>query len=81
MNNQTKLEFIINEDLCTGCRICQLICSFNIIGKFSPEKAYIKIENAYTLFPKIKFLDKCTKCALCVQHCLYGALKMGGDNI
>ncbi|MFX0056819.1 MAG: 4Fe-4S binding protein [Candidatus Hodarchaeota archaeon] len=74
-----KLKIITDENLCTGCRNCQLICSFNISGKFSIEKAYIKIENAYALLPHIKFLDECTKCGLCVQYCLYGALKEEGD--
>jgi len=81
MDMQNELDITINEDLCTGCRLCQLICSFNINGTFSPEKAYIKIENVYTLLPKITFLDECNKCGLCVAHCLYGALKKGGDNI
>jgi formate hydrogenlyase subunit 6/NADH:ubiquinone oxidoreductase subunit I len=80
MNKQNKLEIIVNENLCTGCRMCQLICSFNTYIIFSIEKAFIKIDNAYTLVPKIIFLDGCTKCGLCVQNCLYGALKKRGDN-
>ncbi|MFW9937312.1 MAG: 4Fe-4S dicluster domain-containing protein [Promethearchaeota archaeon] len=80
MNKQNKLEILVNENLCTGCRICQLICSFNTYGIFSVEKAFIKIENAYKLVPKISFLDGCTKCGLCVQDCLYGALKKVGDK-
>jgi Fe-S-cluster-containing dehydrogenase component len=79
MKQESKLEIFIDESKCTGCRMCQLICSFKNHGEFSQEKSYIKIENAYILHPKITISDGCINCEFCIQHCLYGALKKRGD--
>ena len=60
---------------CTGCRRCQLICSFLHTGNFNPEKAYLTIvENDYGV-TDITFTNDCVKCNICVQYCAYGALK------
>ena len=69
-------EIIIHEDKCTGCRICQLICSSIYEKKFAPVKAFIHIHDLYQLSPNIYFSEKCTKCGQCVSHCLYGALEI-----
>jgi NAD-dependent dihydropyrimidine dehydrogenase PreA subunit len=69
-------EIIVNEDKCTGCRICQLICSSIYEKKFAPGRAFIQIQDLYQLSTKIYFLEKCTKCGQCVSHCLYGALEI-----
>jgi len=69
-------EIIVNENNCTGCLICQLWCSFFHKQKFSPSEAYIQITNQYGLNPKISYLDGCTKCGQCAQHCLYDALRI-----
>lgn len=74
MAETNLVEIIINEEKCTGCRICQLVCSLLYQKKFSPNDAYIQILNIYELTPKISFLEGCTKCGQCAKHCLYGAL-------
>jgi ferredoxin len=66
-------EIIVNENKCSGCLICELICSYTFRKEFSPTKAYIQI-NTHELTPKISFLEGCTQCGQCVKHCLYGAL-------
>jgi NAD-dependent dihydropyrimidine dehydrogenase PreA subunit len=68
------IEITINEEMCTGCRICQLVCSSIYQKKFSPNDAYIQIFDPYELIPKISFLEGCNKCGQCARHCLYGAL-------
>jgi len=70
------LEIIIHEENCTGCRVCQLICSSLYEKKFAPERAFIQIQDLYQLSPDIHFSKKCTKCGQCVSHCLYGALEI-----
>lgn len=69
-------EIISHEDKCTGCRICQLICSSIYEKKFAPEAAFIQIQDLYQLSPIISFSENCTKCGQCVSHCLYGALEI-----
>ncbi|MHA1265363.1 MAG: 4Fe-4S dicluster domain-containing protein [Candidatus Helarchaeota archaeon] len=65
----------ITEDNCAGCLICQLICSFIYHKIFSTELAQIQI-NSSEYPPRISFLEGCTQCFQCVDHCLYGALKL-----
>lgn len=40
-----------NFDLCTGCGICQLVCSQRLLGGYNPHRALLKIthsqENLY----------------------------------
>ena len=76
MAKTNLIEIIIHEDKCTGCRICQLICSFIYQKKFAPAMAFIQIEDAYELAPKIFYLEGCTQCGQCARHCLYGALEL-----
>jgi NAD-dependent dihydropyrimidine dehydrogenase PreA subunit len=76
LSNKELLEILVHEDNCTGCRICQLICSSIYEKKFAPETAFIQIRDFYQLSPTIHFSEKCTKCGQCVSHCLYGALEI-----
>ena len=66
---------VVNPDLCTACRICELVCSFKHHGEFNPAKSRIKI----TFFPKDFFYypSVCSQCeeAPCVNVCPANALK------
>ncbi|MFX1309428.1 MAG: hypothetical protein ACFE8C_06995 [Promethearchaeota archaeon] len=81
MTQKSNIEIKIDEKNCTGCIICKLWCSYTHYKIFDPSKANLEIEDGYGLTPKIFFLDTCTKCGQCAQHCLYGALSiMEGSN-
>ena len=73
-------SIIVNEENCTGCMICQMKCSFLHFKEFNPSKAFIIIDLT-DIIPKIHFLDDCTKCGQCVDHCLYGALEFKEEEI
>lgn len=80
MAKSKSVEIIIHEEKCTGCRICQLICSSTYKQRFSPTEAYIQINDAYEITPKISFLDDCILCGQCAKYCLYGALELKEDE-
>lgn len=41
MEKRKKIHAI--EDLCTGCRLCQLVCSLENTNEFNPKKANINV--------------------------------------
>ena len=52
----------VNEELCSGCKICQLLCPFNAIS-FDEEKKVSSINEAL-----------CKGCGVCVAACPSGAI-------
>lgn len=72
---------LINTELCSGCRICELACSFHRKGVFSPELSSITISsNNRTCEIEWSISSTCDSCGneaspLCVKYCMHGALK------
>jgi len=78
-----KKRIHIIEDLCTGCRLCQLICSLEKTGEFNPKKANINVahvDEKGIYMPVVdcdegECLSKTTnEIPKCVQICAPGAL-------
>lgn len=68
-----KKEFIIDSNSCSGCRLCELICSLRKKGCFNPKKAYIKIIKnfKYKVYIPVFTLscDSCEGTPACVGIC------------
>lgn len=65
---------VVNPDLCTACRICELVCSFKHHEEFNPEKSRIRINMSHKdfyYFPRV-----CKQCdeAPCIDECPADAL-------
>lgn len=72
MGQLKKKNISIDVGRCTGCLICQLICSFTYTGAFNPARARIVIERDQK---EIHFADECVQnCHLCTRYCVYGAI-------
>ncbi|MBW2147922.1 MAG: hypothetical protein JRG73_03730 [Deltaproteobacteria bacterium] len=69
---------------CTGCRVCELVCSMHHEGKFEPEKARVKVVRVG--MPEIpvpvlqKNCDYCKGDPTCVKYCAYGVISYSEDN-
>ena len=76
----TVLSIIENSEMCTGCRLCEVACSFHHGRVFDPSQASIKIERDDTKGTiSITILSTCDKCQneeepLCVTFCDRDAL-------
>ena len=65
---------VVNPEKCTGCRTCELMCSFEHVGAFNPRLSAVTVmhyEEAMTSVPMM-----CMQCdeACCLKVCPVGAL-------
>jgi len=68
--------WIVRDPLkCTGCRLCEIACSYYHEGRIWPEASRIRI---FTLGPGIEIPHLCSQCSdyPCVQKCPVGALSV-----
>lgn len=68
---------IVDMDKCTGCRLCELICSLEQFGVCNPQKSYIRVlrnEDMDVNIPAVSV--QCDFCGKCVEHCIPGALRI-----
>lgn len=68
---------IVDADKCTGCRVCELICSMAKHGEYNPQKSYIRVLKNREMDVNIVAVDpRCdSSCNLCVKGCLPGAIR------
>ena len=76
------MEIVRNSDLCSGCRTCQLVCSFHHTGSFWPDRSSIKVsrnpQNGVLQWCIDSTCDGCKdeEEALCVKYCAYQAIRV-----
>jgi carbon-monoxide dehydrogenase iron sulfur subunit len=63
------MKLILDTEKCTGCKICELVCSANHQGVFNPQKAHLKIIDNYITAGREIGLKTCTLCMSCVKSC------------
>ena len=81
MVNAKELQAIKTDaSRCVGCLLCELRCSLRFEKAFNPAKAAIRVHRQVDSVNEydISFTEKCDRCGLCVQFCLYGALTQEG---
>jgi len=67
---------IVDADKCTGCRVCELVCSMSKFGEYNPKKSYIKVMRNREMDVNILALNlKCDFCNKCVEWCIPKAIK------
>ncbi|WP_157834934.1 4Fe-4S dicluster domain-containing protein [Desulfofalx alkaliphila] len=68
---------VIRDKLCTGCRLCEQICSMEHHREVNPHLARIKIESKWPAEEKIIVCRQC-KTQNCVKACPQKALSFDG---
>ena len=71
------------SEKCTGCKICQMICSWSKYKVFSPCQAQldIAVDEKNAAF-HISFKEGCNSCSICTRYCPSGAIQVlvGGES-
>ncbi len=73
MGLQSKRIVVTNPKQCTGCHICELICSFTKFKVFNPRMSMIRIDYDYKTY-ELKGVIVCTQCGMCISVCPSNAL-------
>jgi anaerobic carbon-monoxide dehydrogenase iron sulfur subunit len=66
------MKLTLDNQKCTGCKLCELACSSSHQNIFNPAKSHLKIiisEDGTN-----KQLKSCTLCLACVNSCPVGAI-------
>jgi len=67
---------IVDGEKCTGCRVCELICSVVSSGEYNPQKSYIRVLRNIELDVSIPVIEaKCDFCGKCTEWCFQKAIK------
>lgn len=74
MGLQSKY-IVLDLERCTGCSVCELVCSFTKFKVFNPRKSSIRISYNYEV-GRVEAVTVCNQCGLCVNHCPTGALRV-----
>ena len=72
---------VVDVDKCTGCHVCELVCSFNHHDEFNPTKAYI--HTSIFLEQSVAIPVVCYQCEepWCGKICPAGAITTYKDNV
>ena len=74
------LEF--NNDTCSGCKACELVCALQNFKVINPSKALLHVHGKFPV-PGKYFVDICDQCGECAKACPQDAitLKAGAFRI
>jgi len=72
----TGMILIVDEIKCTGCRICELVCSMAKHRAYNPRGAYIRVLTNREMDMNVVALKiACDFCGECIEGCPTKALK------
>lgn len=76
------VKVVVEPELCTACRACELACHYHHNGRFGTSRASVRLRyDADTSELAITFDDTCDQCAgeaepLCAHFCVAGAIRI-----
>lgn len=71
----------INPEKCTGCRICELICSMTHYGESNPKRSRIHVYKLERFFVDVPMVCKQCPDPSCAAACPIEVLKRGAEHI
>lgn len=72
------MKIKVDKSRCTGCKLCQQICTIVHYDEINPKKAAVHIE-AYFPEPGTYEPKLCVQCGACARACPEEAIEKKGD--
>lgn len=66
-------KMIVEENLCSGCSACELVCSLSKLLENNPSKGALRIQGEFPI-PGIYHINFCDQCGDCAKVCPTSAL-------
>lgn len=66
------------EDVCSGCRVCEMVCALYNRGEQNPKKSAIRISGDFPV-PGKYHIHVCNQCGKCAEVCPVGAITLKGE--
>lgn len=76
----SEVNLFIDYSLCTGCKICQLVCSEKKCGFYIPDRALLRVENHDEIYNSPVTCMQCGNPA-CQKVCPKGAIFKDSSGI
>jgi len=73
------LRLAVNEDNCSGCRVCQLICAMEQFAENNPKKGRLGIHGKFPEPGKYE-ISCCDQCGICAEVCPVEAIEEHSDG-
>ena len=73
------MRLAVNEDNCSGCRVCEVVCSLQCFGENNPKKASVRIKGEFPDPGKYRIIY-CIQCGVCAEVCPVDAIEETEDG-
>lgn len=62
------MKLAVREELCSGCRACELVCSMRHSSQPNPKRATVRVSGAFPA-PGRYSITYCDQCGVCAEVC------------
>lgn len=68
------MAIAVNEELCSGCRVCEVLCALYHFKQINPKKAALRVEGHFPDPGKFS-VHYCNQCGKCAEVCPVEAIR------
>lgn len=62
------MKLVVHNEMCSGCRACEVVCALHNLGEVNPKKAALRIAGHFPA-PGRYSVTVCDQCGTCAEVC------------